>query len=131
MICVYGERQLMGMGRPGPARCLLRGPRACHGQEILFSTRTDTSPHGPACGPNAPFLCFFYLKTIKNTKIQHKTWPGSREARARPVDKFIKFQARPATHAPRPGPTRHLLKPVNRPGMPTSRERDDTLILSQ
>ena len=28
----------------GSARCLLRGPRACHCQEILFQARTGTSP---------------------------------------------------------------------------------------
>ena len=78
----------------GPARCPLRGPWACHGQEILFPVRTGTNPRGPARGPNAPFLCFFDPKTVKNTKIQHKTWAGPQEARARPagmgraMDKF-------------------------------------------
>ena len=53
-----GTRADPTMHARGPPRYPLRGPRACHDQEILFSALTDTSPRGPARVLNAPFLCF-------------------------------------------------------------------------
>ena len=61
----------------------------------------------------------FQPKTVKNTqKKKHKTWvrpARSTSPACGPVDKFCKFQARPATHGPRPGiyPSPRA-EPVNR-----------------
>ena len=103
----------MDRGGHGPARCPLRGPRACHGQEILFPARTGTIPRA-----ERSFSLFF---TLKLSKIQHKTWASLREARARPVDKFLKFLARHGPPLMGLGPSRPAIyssprvEPVNRP----------------
>ena len=89
----------------GPARCPLRGPRVCHGQEILFQALIDTS----LCAESS-FSLFFSLKLSKIQKNNIKHGPGSR------------------ARGPGPGrgqnleissPTHHFLKlagdPVNRP----------------
>ena len=103
-------RLLLEVGM-GPARAVIR--YVGHGPVTIKKFYLQFAPTR-ARGPNPPFLCFL-PKTVKNTKTQHKTWAGPREARALPagldraVDKFLKFQARPAIYS---SPQTEL---VNRP----------------
>ena len=117
---VFGPSSERARLSPGPTRCPLRGPQACHGQEILFQARSGTSPRGLTRGPNAPFLFFFSLKLSKIKKYNIKHEPGPQEARARLAGPWTKFgifkpgPAWPATHGLWPGLARHFPKPAGR-----------------
>ena len=71
-----------GPARPGPLSAMWTAGLS-RSRNFLFGPHW----HEPAlAGPWAErSFSLFYLKTVKNTKIQHKTWAGPQEARARPA----------------------------------------------
>ena len=104
-----------GPGRPGTspreARPIVRYV-GCRPRSRNFISSTHR--HEPAwAGPQAErsFPLFFILKLSKIQKNNIKHGPGSRKARVRPADKFLKFQAHSGPPLMDLGPTRHLLKP--------------------
>ena len=117
-------RHDLGPARHEPARGPARSGLlfATWAAGLSWSRNFISGPHRHEtawAGPRAErsFPLFFYPKTVKNTKIQHKTWAGPRARGPGPGTNFLNFKprmARPATHGPRPGPTRHLLKPAGR-----------------
>ena len=97
-------RPARARSRPGPLS--VAWAVACHGQEILFQTRTGTSPSRWF----VPFPLFFSLKLLRIQKKQHKTWvnPADPWAWAGPRTKsgnFMPGLARPViSQSPRAEP---------------------------
>ena len=93
----------LGSALHEPARGLtrypLRGPWACHSQEILFQARIGTSPPRWPVGRTPLFFFLFSLKRskIQKNNIKHGPWP--QEARVRGQNLEISGPSRHDLHS--------------------------------
>ena len=95
--------------RPGPLSATWAAGLSWSRNFICGPHRNELAWAGPRV--ERSFSLFFYPKTVKNTKIQHKTWAGPRAR-----EQIFKISS-PTWHGPPLmglGLTRHLLKPAGR-----------------